>query len=76
MSNSLHQLVGLVRGKKQYKIGKISSFSNNMYVVRDTSGSLLNVTGESGFTVGNSVLIENNRIVGKVSDQMKQVYVP
>lgn len=76
MSNPLSQLVDLVRDKKQYKIGKITSFSNNMYVVRDTSGALLNVTGGNEFTIGNSVLIENNRIVGKVSDQMRQVYVP
>ncbi len=74
MSGTLKNLLEIVREKKQYKIGQIISVSNAMNIVRDSSGGQLQVSG-NGYTKGQHVLIENNKIIAVINSKMNKNWV-
>ncbi len=73
MSNILQELLHVVKGKTTYKIGKVVSSFNNFFIV-DILGGQLQVSGV-GYKVGQTVLVEDDKIIGVVNKHINRVWV-
>jgi len=75
MDNILKQVQNLINRKQKYIVGRVISTTGSLCVVKDTDGNELKVTG-LGYTVGNHVLVENQRIISRIEKKLNRVWIP
>jgi len=75
MDNVLKQIQSLVLKKNKYKVARVISTTGSLCIVKDDNGNELKVTG-LGYVVGNSVLIENERIISRIEKKINRIWIP
>jgi len=74
--NILKELRKLTSPPPKYKVGEIISSKGNVYHVRSAKGSIIKVTGSGDFYTGQTVLIEDDKIIAKISSFISRHEVP
>ncbi len=72
--NILQELISLTQPKINYKVGMIIYHTGTFCVIKDAAGGEHKVSG-MGYKKGENVLVENNIIIGKVSQKIKKVFI-
>ncbi len=73
--NILKELKKLTTKESKYKTGIITNVQGDLFEVSSNYGNILKVTG-FGFRVGDTVLIENGKIIARVSSVINRYAVP
>ncbi len=72
--NTLQELIDLVQPKIIYRVGMIISHTGTFCTVQDSAQVQHKVSG-IGYNIGDNVLVENDKVVGKVSKKVETIYI-